>query len=226
MKKNIVGIAVAVSVVVVMGFSGCASTPSVKDVSPTTEILEHKGSVWGTPQPEWVSVVISTPNQKTLKKALGLEDKKIWVLTKNGQELDFLQTWVDQVDARAEIASSIRQTVRDVVRADMKGEEGDEMEKSIQRYSDRIASVAVSGLEKETDWWTRNRRLKDGVKKAEGADDYVTQYSYMVVYGMDEKLFSKQIKTALEDADDSFITADFLERMSAALNEQSIITSE
>ncbi len=188
-----------------------AAKPKAKDKSGTTEIIEHKGSAWGVEIPEWTKTVLMTPNQKTLKKALGLSEMKIWVLTKNGQNLDFLQTWVDQVDARAEIAASIKQVIGDRVKADMKASSGDsDVEKNIDRVSERIASAAVVGLEKETDWWTCNRHLKPGVKKGKANDDYVLQYTYMVIYAMEEKLFKEQVARAFKNSKDDLDVSDEL----------------
>ena len=188
-----------------------AAKPKAKDNSGTTEIIEHKGSAWGVEIPEWTKTVLMTPNQKTLKKALGLSDMKIWVLTKNGKKLDFLQTWVDQVDARAEIASSIKQVIGDRIKADMKASSGDnEIEKNIERVSERIANAAVVGLEKETDWWTCNRHLKPGVKKGKDNEDYVLQYTYMVIYAMEETLFKEQLARAFKDAKDDLDVSDIL----------------
>ena len=190
MKK--VGLVSAVLAVAL--FAGCASAPKVKDVSGPTEILEHKGTAWGTPQPEWVGTVLSTPNQKTLSKELGI-NKHIWVLTKSGKNLDFLKTWVDQVDARAEIAASIKQGVADFVGAQLSGDDTD-VEEQVERYSARAEMVTLSGLNKETDWWSKTRSRVD--KKS----DYVEQYNYMVVYSLDEDLYQKQIKNAYKDLND------------------------
>lgn len=66
--------------------ASCASTPKVKDLS-SAEVLEHKGTAWGTAQPDWVVGVLTTPNQKTLNNELGI-DKHLWVLTKSGENLD------------------------------------------------------------------------------------------------------------------------------------------
>ncbi len=181
-----------------LALSGCKSTPKVKDVSETPERLEHKGTSWGVEMPEWVTTVLSTPNQKTLAKALGI-DKHIWVVTKSGKNLDFLQTWVDQVDARAEIAASIKQGVADFVGAREIGEDSEIVEKDIERYSSRAEMVKLSGLNKETDWWTKTRKRLD--KKS----DYTEQYDYMVIYSIDEKLYENQIKEAYKDFDDEII---------------------
>ena len=103
--------------------SSCASTPKskAKDISPSVEIVEHKGTAWGIEQPVWVSQVIGTVNQRELRMSLGLTDKKIWVLTRSGADLEFLQNWVDQVDARSEIAAAINQKIEDTVTAELRG---------------------------------------------------------------------------------------------------------
>ena len=56
--------------------------------------------------------------------------------------------------------------------------------------------VTLSGLNKETDWWSKTRSRVD--KKS----DYVEQYNYMVVYSLDEDLYQKQIKNAYKDLND------------------------
>ena len=193
MKKIKIGFLCIATTVIIAAFSSCASTPKVKDLSGV-EILEHKGTAWGTPQPDWVGTVLSTPNQKTLSKELGI-NKHIWVLTKSGKSLDFLKTWVDQVDARAEIAASIKQGIADFVGAQLSGDDTD-VEEQVERYSARAEMVTLSGLNKETDWWSKTRSRVD--KKS----DYVEQYNYMVVYSLDEDLYQKQIKNAYKDLND------------------------
>lgn len=178
--------------------ASCASTPKVKDLS-SAEILEHKGTAWGAAQPDWVSTVLTTPNQKTLSKELGIS-KHLWVLTKSGKTLDFLKTWVDQVDARAEIAASIKQSVADFVGARMTGED-DDVEETVERYSARAATLTISGLNKETDWWSKTR------SRIDKTSDYEIKYNYLVVYSLDEKLYQKQIKDAFKDEDDEITEA-------------------
>ena len=133
--------------------AGCSGVPKVKDVSGPSEIIEHKGTIFGVAQPEWVSEVLEAPDQKSLKKALGI-DRHIWVISKTGENLDFIKNWADQVDARAEISASIQQGVADFTGARMQGEDSD-VEETIERYSARASNIIISGLNKETDWWVR-----------------------------------------------------------------------
>lgn len=193
--------------------ASCASNPKpLKDVSPEVEIVEHKGTAWGIEQPAWVAQVIGTVNQKTLCKALGLTDKKIWVLTRSGEELEFLQNWVDQVDARSEIAAAINQRIEDTVTAELRGSDSKIDSKELERISRRAANVNTAGLEKETDWWTKTRQLGLGVKKAKSETDYSYQYNYLVIYSMDDDLFRKQLKISLENIKNEVPNAEDLIR--------------
>lgn len=173
----------------------CTSTPKVRDVSGNVEILEHRGSAWGVPIPEWVPKAMGTTNQAELKKVLGI-DKHIWVFDNQGKNLDFLQNWVDQVNARAEIAASIEQGVGDSVKAQLHGKSDEDVKKSLDRYSERAEMVMIAGLNKETEWWSRTRTRLD--KKS----DYEIKYQYFVVYSLDEQLYKEQIEKAFAGFDD------------------------
>lgn len=180
-----------------ISLTSCASAPKVKDISGPTEIIEHKGTAFGVAQPEWVGTVLATPNQKTLSKALGI-DKHIWVVSKSGENLDFIKTWADQVDARAEIGASIKQGISDFVGAHADGDDSD-IEETVKRYSARASTVMVSGLNKETDWWVLGRTHLQKKNEVE------SKYTYLVVYSMDEDLYQKQIKNAFKGEDEKVI---------------------
>ena len=196
MKKSHI-IALSLITFTALFATSCATTPKVKNISGPVEIIEHKGTAFGVAQPEWVATVLGTPNQKTLSKALGI-DKHIWVVSKSGENLDFVKTWADQVDARAEIGASIKQGISDFVGGKMNGEDSD-VEETIERYSARASTITISGLNKETDWWVLGRTEMQ--KKADS--DY--KYTYIVIYSIDEDLYAKQIKKAFEGEDDRIV---------------------
>ena len=188
--KKLIGLLMLLLTLAIL--AGCTSTPKVKKMYGEVQVLEHKGSRFGLAQPEWVSIVLDSPNQKTLTKALGI-DKHIWVVTRTGPNLDFLQQWTDQIDARSEIAASIKQGISDYVGAKMEGEPEDSVEKTIARYSERAAMITLTGLNKETEYWTKTRTQLE--KNAEP----IIEYNYMVIYSLDEKLYQDQIKMVLDD---------------------------
>ena len=192
MKKNVIFFAICM--VGAFSLSACASAPKVKDISGPTEIIEHKGTVFGVAQPDWVSMVLITPNQKQLQKSLGIK-KHVWVVTKSGPDLDFIKTWADQVEARAEIGASIKQGIADFVGSRMTGDTG-AVEEVIERYSARASAISVSGLNKETDWWVK------GISKSDKKNELEPKYTYIVVFSIDEDFYTKQIKKAFADEND------------------------
>lgn len=207
----------------------CASTTKskAKDISPSVEIVEHKGTAWGIEQPVWVSQVIGTVNQRELRKSLGLTDKKIWVLTRSGDDLEFLQNWVDQVDARSEIAAAINQKIEDTVTAELRGSNSKIENKELERISKRAANVNTAGLEKETDWWTKTRQLNIDVKKAKDDSDYKYQYNYLVIYSMNEDLFRKQLNISLENIKNEIPNSEeLIKKVTDVVIEQSLVKTE
>ena len=187
----------AMCLVGVFAFVSCASAPKMKDVSGPTEIIEHKGTAFGVAQPNWVQEVLFTSNQKALQKALGI-DKHVWVVTKQGENLDFVSNWADQVEARAQISASIKQGISDFVGAHADGDDSD-IEETVKRYSARASTVMVSGLNKETDWWVLGRT------RLQKKNEVESKYTYLVVYSMDEDLYQKQIKNAFKGEDEKVI---------------------
>ena len=59
--------------------------------------------------------------------------------------------------------------------------------------------IPLDYLRKEADFWTRTRRLKDGIKKAQGSDDYEYKITYYAVYSMDAKIFSNLLNAAEDE---------------------------
>lgn len=201
MKKLLV---LAAVVSAALSFMSCGSTENVTKLEYTGEtpkVINHKGLGFGMEAtPNWVMDVLGNQtNQKALGKSLGMTDSKIWVVYGSGPNLEFLRTWIDQVDARAEIASSIQQTISDKVKAVQEGsKDGNsaEVKSAVERVSSRLSLVTVSNLEKNQDWWTLTRRLKAGGNK-KNAEDYIEEYNYLVIYSMPMDSFEKQMKDSL-----------------------------
>lgn len=164
------------------------------------EIINYKGQAFGSDIPGWV-VDASDGNWKAVQKALNLNGKKVWVLQNDGQDLDMLKLWTDQVDARAQIASGIEQTVADLITGEMSASlESGSTQKTVDEFSSRVTNLTLQGLEKITDYWTQTSTLKPGVKARKAkADDYIIKYTYLVVFAMDEDMFEDQLDAAFAD---------------------------
>ena len=205
MKKiKIVAIAL-VCFTVVSAFA--ASKP--KEISNPIVIINSKGASYGMKNPKWVNSYLKHENQRKMNQALGLKGKKIWVVTQSGENLQFLEMWVNNVDGPALVASAIERTVVDYVKSSLVGNEKN-LQKEIEQYTVSLTALTLAGLEKEDEWWIQTRQLKPGLKKSDDEDDYITQYQYMVVYSMDEDLFKKQVNFAMKDIEDTQVNKDGL----------------
>lgn len=204
MKKLMIVFAILMAAVFL---TSCTST--AKDIEGTgvdlaankPTIIDYKGQAFGSDIPGWV-LDASDGNNKAVAKALKLDGKKVWILQNDGQDLDMLKLWTDQIDGRAQIASGIEQTVADLVTAEMSASEADTATKQqmVDEFSSRVTNLTLEGLEKETDYWTQTQTLKPGVKaKKATADDYTYKFTYLVVFTMDEDLYEKQIDAAFAD---------------------------
>lgn len=204
MKKIMIILAVLMAAVLL---TSCTTTAD--DIEGTgvelsvnkPEIIDYKGQAFGSNIPGWV-LDASDGNNKAVAKALGLDDKKVWILQNDGQDLDMLKLWTDQIDGRSQIASGIEQTIADLITAEMNATEADKATKQqmVDEFSSRVTNLTLQGLEKETDYWTKTRTLKTGVKAKNATEaDYTYKYTYLVVFCMDEDLYAKQIDEAFAD---------------------------
>lgn len=214
MKKGMVVLAVLMAAFVLVSCTSTAADIEGTGVTLNTnkaEIIDYKGQAFGSNIPGWV-LDASASNTKAVQKALGLDGQKVWILQNDGQDLDMLKLWTDQVDARTQITTEIEQTIGDKIKASMSGTEEDK-EKALTELSTRTTNLTMNGLDKVTDYWTRTRTLKVGVKKAKSEKDYDYKYTYLVVFAMDEALYEEQVRKALLDVDDNDDQSPILREM-------------
>ena len=116
------------------------------------------------------------------------------------------------VRIETEVAGQIERQVAQSIQATMKGTEADETEvqKAIDMYAASLKNVTINGLEKKASFWIQTQTVKPGLKKAKSPEDLIIQYTYYVVYVCDQKMFEKQIKSAMEDIEDNTKYADIL----------------
>lgn len=207
MKKLIT---VAVAALATLMLASCASKSidgkGVRLTAGRPEIVDYKGQSFGADIPSWVIDAVDG-DTKEVQKALKLKGQKVWILQNDGTDLDMLKLWTDQIDGRSQIASAIEQTVGDLISAELDAsqENTTEAEKAmyVNEFSTRMTNLTLQGLDKVTDYWTRTRTLKTGVKKAKSDADYTYKYTYLVVFSMDEDMFDAQVKAAFADIDDN-----------------------
>ena len=185
--------------------AGCLST-KVKDSTPQYEVVDHKGASFGLNVPEWAGQA-AAGDKNSVKKLLGIDKNAVvFLVYQQGDNLDFLQMWADQFGARDQVASAMETTISNVAKTYISGESTDgtsTAEQTLEKFSGQVTNITLNGLQKENDYWTKTRRLKDGITKAQGPDDYEYKINYVAVFWMDGKLFARQLNEALSDVDEN-----------------------
>lgn len=208
MKRVILSLLMAFALVGVL--ASCGSTLKLKGEEPVMntgrpEVIDYQGLALGSQIPDWV-VAIGDGSERRVRKSLDIPSSmQIFILQNKGNDLDFLKAWTDQVDARAEIASSIEQTIAQTVQSEMEVRQADTQQKikAAKIYSATMTNVTLNGLFKEDYYWIKTRTPKVDVKNPKLATDYNYEYTYYVVYTLDKELYERQIKQAMDDIEDN-----------------------
>ena len=66
-----------------------------------------------------------------------------------------------------------------------------------------MTNMTLNGLEKEASYWLKTRVKKPELKKAKKDSDYIYEYTYYVVFGIDQELFDTQLEAAMEGIEDN-----------------------
>lgn len=220
MKKIMAVLAVLMAAFLLVSCTTTAADIEGTGVNLSTnkpEIIDYRGQAFGSSIPGWV-IDASDGKIEAVQKALGLNGQKVWILQNDGDDLDMLKLWTDQVDARAQIASGIEQTVADLITAEMEATKADDStkKKMVDEFSSRVTNITLQGLNKYDDYWTQTRTLKVGLKKAKKADDYTYKFTYLVVFTMDEDLYEQQLAAAFADVGDNDDQSELLREVVTA----------
>ena len=117
-----------------MGTSAFAA--KAKEQKVKIEIVNRPGMALGTEIPRWVEAVLEGDN-KQIAKSLKIDTKEsqIFVFSNQGDDLEFLKTWTDQVDVQRQVANSFSMAVGQSANAVLQGSSGDEskMQRSIEQ---------------------------------------------------------------------------------------------
>ena len=234
MKKNKSSVLFILSAVL---FIGCATTKvsgsGIKGKTASIKtgkrvIVDYQGATLGKEIPEWVELLVEGQySQPVLKNVMpNLEDKKVFVTMGRGDNLEFVQTWSDLVDIETEVAGTLERVAGKAVEAEMKGRasakgkdvDATEMERLINMYRASLVNVRFSGLERIAGYWLETQVLEG----KNIIDDY---YEYYAVWAMDEKLYDKQLKSAMSKIDETTTEAKELKDIVEAKLKKSIAIS-
>lgn len=192
------------------------------------EIIDYQGAALGSAIPDWVFGVDGSDEER-VRKALDIKsDTKVFMAADKGTDLDLLKLRTDQVDAQARVASSIEQTVGQVVQEELDVRQADEQTKAeaVRRYSSAVTNMTLNGLTKEASYWTKTRRPKTGVEHPTFESDYDISYNYYVVYTINSALYNSQVEKAIGDVQDNDNQTQFLKEVLTDKLRNAIVLSE
>ncbi len=205
MKKNLY----CVSAVILSSLLfGCGSTKKTEAPAPQAQIsrptvkierMDWQGASIGSEPPVWLEAVVNG-DVNSVAKALNVDSSKykVFVLNNSGKTLDFVKVWTEQVDAVSEVAGSMSRVVGQTVKAQLQGTD-EEVSKAVEQAVTVASSVELIGLEKKAQYWVKTRRVKTGVQTPQSDSDYESPiYTYYVVYIMENSVFDKSLKSAMD----------------------------
>ena len=202
--KSIVVATLLVTLVSVNAFAA----PKAKAAKVKIEIVNRPGMALGTDIPSWVEAVLEGDN-KTIAKSLkiDLKENQIFVFSNQGEDLEFLKTWTDQVDVQRQVANSFSMAVGQSANAVFQGSSGDENKKkmAIDQTIKALSAMEINGLLKESQYWIQFRKPKQGVKVTKKSPDsaYDYYYEYYVVFTMNRDIYDTQLEAALSGVEDN-----------------------
>jgi len=203
-SKSIAVMAALVALVSVNVFAA----PKAKAAKVKIEIVNRPGMALGTEIPSWVEAVLEGDN-KTIAKSLkiDLKENQIFVFSNQGDDLEFLKTWTDQVDVQRQVANSFSMAVGQSANAVFQGSSGDENKKkmAIDQTIKALSAMEINGLLKESQYWIQFRKPKQGVKVTKKSPDsaYDYYYEYYVVFTMNRDIYDTQLEAALSGVEDN-----------------------
>lgn len=156
---------------------------------PQTQIVDWKGTAVGEPIPQWAKDAFNE-DYGAIIKLPQLEGKIPVIRSNTGKKLAALRAWVNNVDVKSGVASTLSSKVRTKAGGEGKGNVDGNYERFVQELEANFSQVEINGLGKEMDYWTLTRKI--------GADGKPEDtYNFVVVYSIDREVFNQQIKQVL-----------------------------
>jgi len=196
--KNKIGFVCLCCFVLVFLYISCETTNeysngtakvSVKGKAP--EMIDHKNYQFGKEVPEWVSM-----EQYDIEQLPRYKDVYVFKFTsEKSKDLEGSQIWMRNFTVASEVSRLISQRIKDKAVSAAAGN-ADAIDGYTKELVKIVSEANMSGLKKETDYWTCRRYFKaDG--DVEG-DFYAT----FMLYSVPRKVLDGIIKDAIAKANE------------------------
>lgn len=219
MKKS--RIFAAVALVASLCMTNTFAAKKAKDNKVKITINNRQGMALGTEIPAWVESVVEGHN-KSIAKSLKIDqdEYQIFVFSNQGNDLEFLKTWTDQVDVQRQVANSFSMAVGQSADAVFQGMSGDENKKqeAINQTVKALSAMEINGLLKEAQYWIQFKKPKEGIKVTKKSPEscYDYYYEYYVVFTMKRSIYDTQLEAALDGVEDNSSETELLKKALSA----------
>lgn len=213
MKRNVVGFSVSgfmvtvfVVLLVTLFCAACAGTPAPApkgtgegsgDPPPRqSETIErirvdYKGAAIGADIPEWVEAAVNS-DYDALSRLSRFQGRVPVISYGSGQNLDLLQSWVNNFNIQAQVARQISNYVEANFGGEQLGSKDTPTNRQfIKEIVTTFSTVTINGLSKDLDYWVLLRTIDHG----KGTE--TEQYNYYVVYSIAQEDLDYQIAQAM-----------------------------
>ena len=147
--------------------------------------------------PAWFSAWLKTHSRTKVEKSdKDFEGKEAFVIEQEGEDLDFLKMWANNINSSSEVVRYLSQEVENfVVGSELASQSGkqQEVERATKSLTTSLSKARLVGLRKEGDWWIK-RQYTSGPNKGQFT------YSYYVLYLIDKKKIDDLLEIEMKKA--------------------------
>ena len=147
-------------------------------------VIDTKGAALGLQAPEWINYVSSVSQMQNL-----FPGKVAFVKYEIGSNLNLIQRKINTTGINADYARVISTAVKEAFKEHANWSEDDFQQRMGEDSILGSAKAKFKGLKKEGDWWVL-RKDTEGNK----------QYTYYVLYLIDEQIFLKDLGLIIEES--------------------------
>ncbi|MDR0550576.1 MAG: hypothetical protein LBG72_01005 [Spirochaetaceae bacterium] len=167
-----------------------------KKPKDTTELLDHKGASFNTPEPPWVIAYVTEGGNVGVEQLPQYKNVYCFVYNYENADKDFAVAYANNANGPSEVAKMISSTVLADAKAKIAGvSAGGEtaVSAAVEASAHAMSEASFTGLRKTGDWWriVRNKKTKTQTAQA------------YVLYTIDKKNLDSQIAVNLQNIIDN-----------------------
>ena len=184
MKRMILAL---LTLVLLAGFTACASSPKQKTV-----ILDDKGAANGIPTPDWVIAYITGGN-RVVEEISRYSKEHCFVVNFDDPSRDSAVGWVQNASGPAMVAQMVSTTVTADATAAQSGAKSEEVTAAFDFVAKAMSDASYTGLRQMDNWWQIVRNT----------DTKVEECRAFALYTVEKKAFDAQVAGILQNIIDN-----------------------